>query len=283
MKSSYSEKIKNIPPTYCVTLEPSYERRKQLEKKINLPIHYVYFKKFSEYNYKIEGNLTHELEEWSKGPVLSHLLINKYWLENTNYDYVLIIEDDLSLDTLSYWNFTWEDFINKLPQDWECIQLSIIRDQMFENLNLEFRKRQIWDYGAQIYLIKRSYAIKLSSFYHIIEDKKLSLNLPPITIRIDNQEIIPYNQLSTHNENTCQLNVIPFVENVIFSSVGTVYNIPLFVENIQMQSETCSKEKHLEYHKQYFACHINSYHHVLKLWRDQGQYMTIQNFFANNK
>jgi GR25 family glycosyltransferase involved in LPS biosynthesis len=278
MKPSYLEKIKNIPPIYCVTLESSYERRKKLEKEIDIPINYVYFKKYSEYNYEIEGNLTHELAEWSRGPVLSHLLINEYWLQNTNHEYVLIIEDDLSLETLSYWNFTWEDFINKLPEDWECIQLSIIRDQMFENLSLKFRKRQIFDYGAQIYLIKRSYAIKLYSYYHL-KDKKLSINLPLITIRIDNDEIIPYNQVTSYNENTCQLNVIPFVENVIFSSIGTVYNIPLFVENIEMPSGACNKNDYLENAEQYFNCHKISHNHIIELWRNEGQYMTIQNFF----
>lgn len=279
MKYFHSDKIKNIPPIYCITLESSDERRQELQKN-NLPINYVYFKQFSEYNYEIEGNLTHQLAEWSKGPILSHLLINEYWVKNTNYDYVLIIEDDLSLETLLYWNFTWQDFISELPQDWQCIQLSIIRDQKFEGLNLKLRKRQYWDYGAQIYLIKRSYAMKLSSYYSI-KDQKLIIDLPPSTFCVDNDEVVWYNEVSTHKGNTYQINVIPFVENVIFTSIGTVYSIPLFVENIKMPSEACNKRSFLENHQTYFDCHISSYNHIIKLWQDQGKYMNIQNFFGN--
>ena len=34
------------------------------------------------------------------------------------------MEDDIDLDIVRCWNFTWSNFIAKMPYDWDVIQLS---------------------------------------------------------------------------------------------------------------------------------------------------------------
>ena len=36
----------------------------------------------------------------------------------------------LSLKTVNYWNFTWNEFVSSLPEDWDCVQLLLIRDEI---------------------------------------------------------------------------------------------------------------------------------------------------------
>ena len=50
----------------------------------------------------------------------------KEFYENTDDPYAVIFEDDVVFETVKYWNFTWKDFVSKLPHDWDCIQMSII-------------------------------------------------------------------------------------------------------------------------------------------------------------
>lgn len=45
------------------------------------------------------------------------------WYQSTNDPYMIIMEDDFDLSLISKWHFTWEEFIARLPYDWDCIQL----------------------------------------------------------------------------------------------------------------------------------------------------------------
>lgn len=90
---------------------------------------------------------------------LSHIKAIKYWLENSDTEQAIIVEDDLSFDTVPYWDFTWQEFLDSLDFEYDALQLSIFN--IPENLNFKLHKRHWGDASAAIYVIKRDYAEKL--------------------------------------------------------------------------------------------------------------------------
>ena len=111
---------------------------------------------------------------------------------------------------MPYWNFTFQEFIDNLPEDWECVQLTSVRPN---SLNIKLRERLDDDWNAAAYLIKRNYAKKIIDNYYI-NDNKFNLQI----------------------NNT---NLIPIVENILFSNIGKVYNFPIFVEDVINTKSTC--------------------------------------------
>ena len=57
---------------------------------------------------------------------MSHLKAIKHFYEETDDEYCMIVEDDVSFDIARYWNFTWKEFFGLVPYDWDCLQLTTI-------------------------------------------------------------------------------------------------------------------------------------------------------------
>jgi N-terminal domain of galactosyltransferase/Glycosyltransferase family 25 (LPS biosynthesis protein)/Methyltransferase FkbM domain len=202
-------KLKDFPTVYYLSLEESVDRQKYIEnefKKFNINPKSLISKRFSDSNDKITGKYVYQLNDGTKGCCVSHLKAIKEWYETTEEDYVFICEDDLSLETVKYWNFTWEEFIEKLPDDAECVQLLTIRNE-YDTFGI--RERYWNDWSATAYILTRDYAKKIIDTY--IKGDTYHLEIP-------NQE------------------VMPLIENIIFVSVGKTYTIPLFVENTEFNS-----------------------------------------------
>jgi GR25 family glycosyltransferase involved in LPS biosynthesis len=163
---------------------------------------------------------------------MSHLRALKEWYNNCDEPQVLFLEDDVSLETIKYWNFSWDELIVKFPKDFDCIQLLCIR----ENLNeIKFRKRYWDDWAATAYLIKREYVKRVLDQYYPNDEFLLT---------------IPYGR------------IIPLVENIIFG-LGNTYVIPLFIENINFIS-TFFERSIKEQHK---ANHLESSLFVFNWWQ----------------
>jgi GR25 family glycosyltransferase involved in LPS biosynthesis len=77
------------------------------------------------------------------GATISHLSAIKNWMENSESKYGIIIEDDLSLETVQYWDFSFKT---------------------------SFHMREHKDWSAACYLITRQWAEKLIS-KHFIDGK----------------------------------------------------------------------------------------------------------------
>lgn len=202
-------KLEGFPSTYYVSLEECSDRREELERQFSeygVVPKSIISKKFSECDDKLTGKYLHTLNDGTKGCCVSHLKAIKEWYETTNEDCGFFCEDDLSLDTVQYWDFTWEEFIYSLPEDAECVQLFAIRGSYD---TFELRERYWDDWGATAYIITRDYAKKIIDTY--IKGDTYHLELP-------NAEIMP------------------LIENILFASVGKAYTIPLFVENINFKS-----------------------------------------------
>jgi hypothetical protein len=197
-----------FPLLRYISLEESIDRREELtESLISCGIDSKCYigKRFHESNDKVVGKYVHTLNEGTKGCAVSHLKMIQDWYENTNDEYGFFGEDDLSLETIQYWNFTWNEFIEKIPKDADCIQLLTIRDQYS---SIKIRKRDWNDWGATAYILNRDYAKKIIDTY--IKGDEYHLEVPGSSVQ-------------------------PLVETLIFS-LGDAYTIPLFVENVKFIS-----------------------------------------------
>jgi FkbM family methyltransferase len=232
-----SEKLKYFPHVYYVSLNESTERQKLLHKQFSEygidDIISILSKRFSECDDKVKGEMLHILDGGTTGCVISHLKAIRKWYEETDEDYAFFCEDDLSLETVQYWNFTWVEFIEKLPDDAECVQLTSVRPS-FDSVH--FREKSMYDWSATAYIITRDYARKILE-RHVHGDE--------------------YDLTITGT------NFYPMSENVLFYGLGKVYTVELFVENSNVSTTFDQIESgHKEYHKE-------SYDFVSNWWKTQ--------------
>lgn len=202
-------KLKGFPSVRYVTLEDNFFRQKLLTEQFEIygitPIP-IKSKRFSESDDIITGKYVNSLTDPVKGCTVSHLKMFKDWYYNTNEDYGFFCEDDLSLETVDYWNFTWEEFVRNLPKDWDAVQLLAIRGE-FEKVCL--RERYWDDWAITAYILKREYVKQIIDHCCIGETYHLE---------VKNSEIMPIG------------------ESLFFTNFGKVYTCPLFVENTKINS-----------------------------------------------
>jgi len=227
-------KFDNFPVVYYISFETSNDRRDELESQFrsnNISYKSVITYRIDDEKRVVKGQFLHQLDKPTMGCTTSHLVAIKDWFNNSDDPYGIFFEDDVTLITSKYWNFSWNDFMNRLPQNWDCIQMLCVR----ENLNdIKFQKRKWDDWAVTAYMITRDYAKKLIQQYY--PDNEFILT-------------IPYG------------NIIPLAENIIYG-LGFTYAVPLFIENTSFKS-TFHIRNIQEEHKEY---HIESSSFVLNWW-----------------
>ena len=237
--------LENFPPVYYVTLEESVERQNLLEnefKKYGIVATPLKSKRFDESDDVITGKYLFQLDGQTKGNVVSHLKMIKNWYESNESEYAFFCEDDLSLKTVDYWNFKWEEFIERLPDDCECVQLTCIRG----NFDGVYFRDRIWDdWSETAYIMNRDYAKKIIDNYCVEDTFHLELK---------------------------GLDVMPLGENILFTNLGKVYTFPMFVENIDIPT-TNVHDRELENGQK--PNHVYSSEYVSDWWKDNGKNKTI--------
>ncbi len=234
-------KLAGFPSAYYVSLEESEERRKNLEQQFeeyDVSLNSIISKRFSECDDVVTGKYVHQLNDGTKGCAVSHLKAIREWYQTTNEEYGFFCEDDLSLETVKYWDFTWKEFIDKLPSDWECVQMLTVRGD-FPTFDL--RERYWDDWGATAYILKRSYAQKIIENY--CREESYHLEVP-------------------------NMEVMPLIENILFSSSSKTYTIPLFVESIDFESTFVGKDDDVDDGQK--RNHYNASKIVLDWWKKKS-------------
>lgn len=245
VKETSENKLEGFPSVYCVSLEESEDRRENIKRqfeKYDINVEPYIFNRFELYNHKVIGKNIEKMDQRTFGTITSHIKMLHDWYYTSDDRYAVFCEDDISLETVEYWNFTWKEFFERLPEDWECIQMCLITETP-EQPNIKFVPRYTHDWGCQAYLIKKEYAKKIidQHYQHIdYENDKFDLTV------LDK----PY--------------LTPVIEHVLFDVKGKVYNIPLFVEDIpQFKSTYLEEEKRNN--------SLISYHNVVNWWKEHGK------------
>ena len=130
----------------------------------------------------VENTKSHKQKELSC--LSSHLKAMKTFLETSNDKYCIIAEDDLSLEYTKYWDKTFWEYLESLPDDWECLQLTqIMTVHSIQHSNfivnriniIPYKKNFSWSTTA--YLINRKGAQKLLDKIDIFDNKYYFKNL----------------------------------------------------------------------------------------------------------
>jgi len=239
-----NNKLENFPSVYYMSLEESKDRQENLEKQFaeyGITPTAIISKRFAESDDEITGKFLDQLNGGTMGCVVSHLKAIRKWYNETDEDCAFFCEDDLSLEPVKYWDFTWEEFIEILPEDLMCVQLIVIRND-YKTFSL--RKREWDDWAATAYILTREYA-KILVEHYCLGEKRFHLELP-----------------GSGNVLT------PLVENVLFETLeGVTHSIPLFVEDIEFDT-TFSPEEDKDVKGSQKSGHIEAYHTVLNYWKN---------------
>lgn len=230
-------KLSGFAPVYVINMERSIDRKKYIED---------HFKKYgvSEYTFvkAVDGSVEDipnfivnsqalQITNGEAACSISHLKAIELWLDSSDSEYGIIVEDDVSFETVDFWNFEWTDFLNSVTKKYDILQLAIINNF---KVNPRLHLREILDWSASVYLIKRDYAKKLIA-RHKIGDKYI-LNVP--------------RHLSVS-------------EGMLFGN-ALCYSIPLFTYSLNLGSSL--NESHID------TVHKRSKEETMRYWQEKSMF-----------
>jgi len=239
-KSIY--KLKGIPPIYWLNLDSDTHRREYMENQ------FKYWEienhtRISGYDGRdgdvcehIVGTAPDNMTTNEIGCCLSHLKAIRHFYQETDDEYCLIFEDDVMIDLVKYWNFTWKDLISNLPYDWDCVQLTTI---CTGNIHVCLHHYFINDFSAAAYLITRHHASKIVKNHIRGEKFKLNNGVKPRAVS----------------------------EDTIFGS-GKTYSIPVLLYRLDLGSAI--HPEHID------IFHKGSYDALLNFWKNTGYQMKLK-------
>ena len=240
-----TNKLENFPSVYYVSLEESTDRQKNLEKQFaeyGITPTAIISKRYSESDDEITGKFLDQMNGGTIGCAVSHLKAIRKWYEETDEEYAFFCEDDLSLETIQYWDFTWGEFIETIPEGSLYVQLLLIRDK-YETF--EIRKKLWDDWAATAYILTREYAKLLVDSY-CLGEKKFHLEIPGVNNY-----------------------AVPLVENILFETVNKGGSaIPLFVEDVNFCT-TFSPEEDEQVVDNQKGGHYEARETVLNYWKNK--------------
>lgn len=280
-----SDKLKNFPTINFISVEDRPSRRNKLLKTIDTNFRKLktspnIFKRYTPGDYKIkfpekdwfvsfyEKQIYGDSANGCIGATTSHLETIKKWYENTDEEYGFFCEDDLSLDTVNYWNFSWEDFLSILPEDWDCVQLQVIKCNVKNKLSnsssicypkSKLTKRELVNWGCCAYIIKRDRARRIIDSYYNGDEIILEYKGYDYEERIKNYGL--NNGWAYYAS----------VENVVYTNFKnkSVYSFPLFVEDISHKTTVRENNDNQN---------IDSYFTVMSWWKSVGYKLSVKDF-----
>lgn len=238
-KSTY--KLKGLPHIYYLNLDDQPERNQYMQDQFkyweieNYTRISAYDGRTDDLSEIISGRYPEMMTSGEIGCTTSHLKAIKHWYETTDSPYAIIMEDDCNLETVKYWNFTWNEIISKVPYDFDVIQLAII---CTGNIHVTLHKRFVNDFSTASYLITRHHATKLLK-YHIRGEKyKLDNGVKPRAV----------------------------ADDLIYNS-GNTFSAPLLLYKLELGSSI--HPDHID------MFHKNSYEGILNFWKQNGAGLNV--------
>jgi len=232
-KSVY--KLKGLPPIYCINLDGQPERWQYMEEQFkyweieNYTRISAYDGRNDDLSDIIQGKYPDGMTSGEIGCVTSHLKAIKHWLDTSDSPYAIMCEDDMSMEVVKYWPFTWNQFFMHVPYAWDVVQMAIINPGA---IHVSIHNRFVNDFSTACYMITRHHAAKLLK-YHVRGDKyKLDTGVMPRAV----------------------------ADDLIYNS-GLTFSIPLFHYKIELGSSI--HPEHIE------VFHRNSHDGILNYWKNE--------------
>src|SRR5210317_1981822 len=183
----------------------------------------------------IKGKYPDMMTSGEIGCVTSHLKAINHWYQTSDSPYAIIMEDDCDMSIAHFWNFTWADFIARVPYCWDVIQLAII---CTGDIVVPIHTRFVNDFSTACYMISRHHAEKLIK-HHIRGDKyKLDNGVKPRAV----------------------------ADDLIYNS-GNTFSIPIFLYKISLGSSI--HPEHID------IFHRSSHDGLLQFWQQNGANLKI--------
>ena len=186
-KNKAAPKLKNFPLVLWLNLDRYPERRKYMEE------HLAYWQIENHHRItgidgsddatdRLKGRVPDNMNPGEIGCVLTHLEAIKYFVNETDLDEVMIMEDDVDLNTAKHWAFKWTEVRNRLPINFDTCQFTIINPQ---GIHLKLHHRFINDFSAACYLITRHHAEKVLKLHQRGNFWKIDQNIKPRAVSED--------------------------------------------------------------------------------------------------
>ena len=251
------DKLKGLPTIYYTNLDHRKDRREYMESQFDYwGIKDYHRVSSSKYLSTEEEKWEHLVLDQSVGfgsaavaNSITHIEMIKKWLETTNDEYMIMMEDDYDLSLIEYWNFDWEYLMNRIPDNWDCILLG------FEHIEfIPFFLHPPHDNtGFGPCLINRDYAKKLIKLHYI--DGKFKLNIKSNDVRYEK--------------------IYGMVDSFIPKG-GKSYAIPLITNNPDLGSDYDLGGDARAWHGE---CRILYYN----WWKNEHHKFTLDEFFTYGK
>lgn len=244
-------KLNNFPSVNYTSLYESVDRRVFMEGQMR----YLGVKRSNVYlteryvnlpDIKVTGLYIHQIPH-QLGAIVSQLNLMRNWYNSCNEPYAIFCEDDISFESVNYWTFTWNEFMEHLPPDWECIQLMRMISPWYEGseseIRIDLRPRRYWGSHS---LMRREYVKKLLDKYCV--------GVNEYHIEVWEGEV----------------GIAPIIENVLFLGIGRVYNVPLLVEDLRFNTTFQTKKQNAD--DDQIRCHLG----IMNEWRTKGHTLSIK-------
>ena len=245
-KSAY--KLKGIPPIYYLNLDGQEDRKIYMETQMkyweieNYERISAYDGRHDDLSDIIKGKYPDNMTSGEIGCTTSHLKAIKHWMETSDSPCAIFMEDDVDLQIVRNWDFTWKDFYGLVPYDYDVIQLAII---CTGPLHVSLHKRFVNDFSTAAYMITRHHAEKLLK-HHVRGDKyKLDNGVKPRAV----------------------------ADDLIYNS-GNTFSIPLFLYRIALGSSI--HPEHVD------VFHRSSHDGLLEFWQKNGPNLKINELMEYN-
>jgi GR25 family glycosyltransferase involved in LPS biosynthesis len=237
-------KLKNFAPVFWINLDADSQRRTYMERWLiwlELDAQRVsgYDGRIHDLRQYLAGHSPAALSQPEVGCVLSHLRAIRHFVEETEAEYAIILEDDVDFVSVEFWTFNWKFFLSFVPYDWDVLQLAIINHK---GVIPKLHPRQPTDFSTAAYAITRLYAQKL-----------LQLHVQGERYKIDNG-----------------VKPRPVADELIYNA-GKTYSIPLLLYRTELGS-------HIQQHRVqtlYKPCRDALYH----FWTHQAVNLSPSYFF----
>lgn len=259
------DKLKGFPMVYYINLDHRTDRKEWMESQFKYwgikNYHRVRASKYSVSKYNEWKNVVVEegiLECISlMSTALNNIETIVNWYDNHLSETCIIMEDDLSLNNIKYWNFDWEYFENNLPENWECIQLYFCGVYDSDGLSVPmFLHKRNGSGSAAAYLINRSYAKKVKNLMYREGKYRLTFT--------DNSFHKRYSE--TH-----------IIQDSNLFDIGITYSVPLFNLNVNLGGDNEQNNNKM------YPIDIITSRLIEEWWKTYHHKFSLEEFFTYGK